>query len=275
MKRRILSMLLAGVLFTFTLAGCGNSDAGEDSLSEWGFDYEEIDEETMNEIIEKKNKDTEVQINPNGYTEAELEKQILPTVVSFVAKNGLGDGAFFNGNIYDIQEDYVYIITCQHGLCPGEYEEIFNSEHYGIQFAFATFFTEEKIKVSLDNIRLIENQDIALVAIETKDISKETLDVLKSINISNMYKKDLTENKVVGYAKINAGNFKKYEAVVESVMTYNIKVKDSTFVQGSSGGGVFDNNGNYCGFILSKPCLRYHNIIQPFYNSILEINPDY
>lgn len=293
MKRK-LGVIILMISLSVGMIACGNNDEYEnistnennknfsdedvsnDDLGEWGFQDTNLDEETMEEIVSKKNKDVEMQINTNGYEGEELDEQILPTVVYLEAKLENSSLNMFTGNIYDIQDDFIYVITCSHGLHTTTND--LDIPNYGISSAAITFITGERIHINLDNIILSRKWDMALIAISTKDISSETLSSLKSINVSNMYKKDLTNEFLTGYRK-DHNEYIKYIANVYCSNGRTIRCKDTTIERGCSGGGAFDKYGFYYGYFIvgtnSDAYILYKQLLSSYYDLIISFNPNY
>ena len=266
-----------GVLVAMAVSiciGCGNTT---DTITEVnteldnGFYNENLTEEYMQEIINKKNKDVEITINDNGYSQEELDAIILSTYVFCTLQNNQNGIIAFSGNIYDITDDYIYILTCNHGIVRNSSEK--EMEHYDINNMQVKFIIGHEIDVNLNNILIDNKYDLALIMVETKDIPKETLEIIKSINIENLYKKDFINVSLYlkAYSLMN-GLYESYYGLSQEKIMGSLKVDENT-IDGCSGGGFFDVYGHY--YVVRQGVVVHCQIFPNFYELILQLNPNY
>lgn len=267
-----------------SLIACGNSENTSDGETEKILDENkyyismfDMDEDLLNEIKSKKNKDVEVPYSESGYSEDELSELILSTnaFMSISFDDGSHMCYSFNGNIYDIDDDYIYILTCGHGFVK-------TSEDYGkkdfsdvLKYVKIRFVTGEVIEGNPKYIYVSENNDVAIILLDKNLVSNNTMEVLHSINISKMYTKNLTNTSIYEYA-YNYENkcYEKYYANVIGTRYDKLQVETNA-INGCSGGGFFDIHGTYSGMTYNNGHLLYDKVITDFYELIKEMNPNY
>ena len=230
--------------------------------------YNAPTKEYIAHLSSMKNKEYEVAYNENGYTEEELFEVVSPTIVSIVAEcyEPLRDNniTFLStGNIYDIDDKYVYIITCAHSLYDykesKEVKETTEVKQVNIRFVDDTHIIVEK-----DSI--FKSKDYVLYRIDKEQIPNQTLLILRTINIDNYFNislNDLEEYEyfVYKYSKkqyvfgnvkglyINTFYFDKEKSIVNS-----LELKNANIQSGMSGGGLFDKYGTYQGYVINDTC---------------------
>ena len=141
--------------------------------------YTEFDAvEKIEYLLSYKDRSIEMEYNENGYTDDELFTAVLPTMVSIenhVYSRTTGETyTFTTGNIYDIDENYIYIVSCLHG---------YKSKIYDITLRFVDGFY---LTLPPDNVFSHDKIDISLILVDKNDIPIETLNMLKSINIEHL-----------------------------------------------------------------------------------------
>jgi len=222
-----------------------------------------ITKELLDEIYNSKHNDYEIPLNFNGYTTNELSSLVLSTSTTIWYANDENNFNFLNGNIYDIDDNYIYIISCSHGIGK---ENDFSLDNLRVRF-----ISEEVIKpIYVKKPR----GDFSLIVVDKKSLSNETLNVIKSINTKYLYQTLVEELKVYGFM-YNAHTYSEYNATIENRLAFSLRLYNSNLKNGASGGGMFDIYGNYYGCVKSLNCLTYSNIFPDFYNAILEFNPYY
>lgn len=280
-KFMVIVLLLSLAVY---MTACSNSENTSDGETEKILDENkyyismfDMDEDLLNEMKSKKNKDVEVPYSENGYSEDELSELILSTnaFISISYDDGKHMCYSFNGNIYDIDEDYIYILTCGHGFVK-------TSEDYGkkdfsdvLKYCKIRFITGEVIEGNTQYIYVSENTDVAIVLVDKNLVSNDTIDVLHSINIDKTYTKNLTNTSIYEYA-YNYENkcYEKYYANINGVK-YNKLLCDTNVINGCSGGGFFDTHGTYCGMVFNNGFILYSNVLSEYYPLIKGMNPNY
>ncbi len=224
----------------------------------------QITKSEMDFIHDQKDSSYEIPINYNGYTEDELTNLILSTSV-FVGY--IEDGyqtKYSNGNIYDIDENYIYIICSNHGVS--------NRGVYNVDNVKLRFVNNEVIKPI--HLRNGNFGDFALLVVDKKDVSNELLNVIHSINTKNLYQTIEEDTVLYGYMYVIPA-YKQYTAIIDYLLPGPLRLKDSDLENGTSGGGMFDIYGNYYGTVKNKTALSYVSLFPNFYNYIVEFNPQY
>lgn len=219
-----------------------------------------------------KNSDVEMEYNENGYSEDSLFTEMLPTSIMLIYQdkdNEYGPIVIqTSGNIYDIDEDYIYVITCGH-----QFQNGVNYETVTVYFCDKTF-----VKITPQDMVCLEC-DAYMFKIDKDDVSTETLSLLKSINISHSfdypaneleslrlycYKWDI-QNKI--YRTCYMENFD----YVDYAILY---ANESNVLDGCSGGGLFDKYGNYwCQVTMDGKV--FGTIYYRIEDALLELNPHY
>lgn len=235
-----------------------------------------IDEKTgisPKNVFATKNKDIEVTLNPNGYTPEELVAEILPTTVR-IHNTLYGKKYFFNGNVYDIDDDYIYILTCRHGFVDEKMpsNEELNENNY---FRKIAFFNDVSITPTSYKVFIAKNLDIALIVLDKNEIPQDTLIQLKSVNLNNLY--SINPYKTNNYLIAYTNSDKHYECsqieFVESSCTYALEYNKFIYIKdGWSGSGVFDAYGNYTAMTSNLSNFAYYNIPSAIYQIMKEIS---
>lgn len=218
----------------------------------------------MDFIHDHKNSSYEIPINYDGYTEDELTNLILSTsVFVWYVEDGY-QTKYSNGNIYDIDENYIYIICSNHGVGNNGVRNVRN-----VKLRFVNNEVIEPIYMRNSDVG-----DFALLVVDKEDVSNELLNVVHSINTKNLYQTIEENTTLYGYMYV-IPTYKQYMATIDYKIETSLILIDSTLENGTSGGGMFDIYGNYYGTIRSKTQLMYKNIFPNFYNYIVEFNPKY
>ena len=238
--------------------------------------YMDLNNMTYREYIDYissfKNKNVEINISNNGYTEEELYDILSKTAIRFRTNYNLDGKSYhgeFMGNIYDIDNQYVYIITCAHGMFDK------NILHDNLEL-YAMFITNEEIEINIKNIYATSNSetsdkinDFALITIPISNISQSTLNNVKSLNIDNFCDiplnsidnynfyhisscvTDATITKENGLSLYSDGNLIIDENNYCDIPNNLIFIGKSVwnFCPGNSGSAIFDQYGNYHFFI--------------------------
>lgn len=242
-------------------------------------DLYDMDEDLLNEIISKKNDDVEIPYNENGYSAEELDALILSTNVkisSYAIDNPKGTWKTISGNIYDIDDEYIYILTCGHSFVDTtkEYEEL--GINNLIKEVNITFINGEKISFNPNSIYINRKQDVSLVLLDKNLVSFETLNIIRSINIDHMYQKNLDNTTIYEYAySLSDKTYIKYYALIKSTTNRVLDIQNTNIVNGCSGGGFFDNTGTYCGMTYNSIFVNYIDVIPTLYELIILANPNY
>lgn len=219
-----------------------------------------------------KNSDVEMQFNENGYSEDDLFTEMLPTSVMLIHQdedNKYGPIVIqTSGNIYDIDEDYIYVITCGH-----QFQSDVNYENIIVYFCDKTF-------VEITPQDMVDlGCDAYMFKISKDDVSTETLSLLKSINISHSfdYPADELENLRLYCYKWDIQNKIYRTCYMENFDYVNYAIlyaNESNVLDGCSGGGLFDKYGNYwCQVTMDGKVsgVIYYRIE----DALLELNPHY
>lgn len=225
----------------------------------------------------------EMPINENGYTEDELFNQVIPTMVSFVAyfynnSTGKNSNSLFTGNIYDIDEEYIYLITCAHGL-----NKLDDDVNQQLEKINCRFVDDTKVDIYPDNIlEAQDGNDFMMLKVEKDKISNETLGLLRTINFKN------TLNYNVETVEIEQPTFYAYKYYSKQYWTgemhdiivlykdggpVHLSSNNHTIKPGMSGSGIFNIYGTYNGIVKNSAIAsRYLFYIEDLIN---ELNPDY
>lgn len=228
-----------------------------------------IQKDLLDSVKTMKNKEYEIEISDKPLTQDEIIEKILPTYVSIkwgCTLDGERYNSFINGNIYDITNDYIYIITCSHMFDTQFYYGLSYDKTNNIEI---TFIDGTNITVQEDCFYYLENNDLGLIKINKSLLSNDTLNIIKSINIENMYLIPLENNATLYNIHYNASNkvFTNHIFNYEKVLTYNGTKElcgNSDLTNGCSGGGMFDSYGNYFGFCENSYYIRYFQIFPDF-----------
>ncbi|MBQ8298296.1 MAG: hypothetical protein IJX99_00220 [Clostridia bacterium] len=215
-------------------------------------------------IHDHKDSSYEIPINFDGYTKDELSEYILSTsVFVWYVEEGYKT-QYSNGNIYDIDENYIYIICCNHGIGNNGIQNVEN-----VKLRFLN--NEVVVPIYMKNCDI---SDYALLVVDRNDVSSDLLDIIHSINTSYIYQTIEKDTKLYGYMYV-IPTYKQYEATIDYCLQVSLVINNSTLEHGCSGGAMFDIYGNYYGVIRSSNHLIYKNIFPNFYNYIVEFNPEY
>ena len=246
-----------------------NADVEEtETLKSLPFYKEYYSDGLLEQMSNNKNKDYEMEVGVyNSYDEmlSEYIKTFVSIKTDFYDSHDQDDRfAIGSGNIYDIDDEYMYIITCMHIMR--------NSNEDEIKEFYIRFVDDERITISANNLfKRNDGTDIALIRVPLSEIPQSTLEVVKTINIDNAYNIPLDEfynstlycyryrDKVynVSYVK----NFQ-YRGLI-------FTTKDNNIEKGTSGGGVIDINGNYYTLMLSEGSLCLQMLY--YFNDLLVI----
>lgn len=280
MKNKLIaSMLLLCV--SISLLGCGNTAAtstseeieetenteNEITMIEGGVYLEDfVNSEYIEYLSSHKNKNYEIQINPNGYTEDELFEVVAPTVVYIENITESHHKNMSGGNIYDIDDDYIYVLSCAHGF----------SKDDATKELRLTFVTNEIITIPYENVSFCE-KDYTIYKIPKNILSNETLNSLKSINIDNFLnktKEDFEKNTTLYLYRYNGEVWTTYFTNTFSYLDTCFTSKNDTKIKGCSGFGLFDKDGTYYGPNL-KNKVYFYSFIYYVEDLITQHNKNY
>lgn len=164
-----------------------------------------------------------------------VEKSVV-SINNFSTNNTFGSGI-----IWEIDDDYVYVLTCAHVVDTNQFVVNFEAE----ESVFGTIEKQNKEK------------DIALVKVKKSEIPTEVLSSLKVVEKSI---NDVSNGDVV-YAVGNALNYGKSitSGIVSNVNTAGYSIEGMSIIQitapinsGNSGGALFDENGKLIGLVVAK-----------------------
>lgn len=219
----------------------------------------------MNKILEKKDSSIEIPINENGYTKEELESLIIATNVYVRNKQG-NETWNSNGNIYDIDNDYVYIICTEHGIRENASDKL---EDISVKFV-----TGETVDIDYATVNV--GTDVALLVVRKDKITNETLSTIKTINISNLYMQNLIDKNVYILYQLDNKYYSDETTIIDTnIIERYIRTNSDMGEHGASGSGLFDIYGNYCGFITQKNAATYYPIFPFIYDEIVKFNENY
>ncbi len=233
--------------------------------------------EYIDYIISFKNKDIEMPIK-DDYTLEELEEEILRTSVQVKVKwvpSYDQDSYRYNnakGNIYDIDDQYIYIITCQH-----TFEECVAEDWQNYLNLNITFYGGESIDISRDCLanKEYEKNDFQMICIEKEMLSDSTLEQLKSINLTNYFYIDITD--LSSYDIYHIDNDLKLSYDGHLVERDGVVLLDKNTVTtdfGNSGGGLFLQDGTYLCYVIQQDVLKI-NVIKYIYYLLIHANSEY
>lgn len=222
-------------------------------------------------INSKKNKDVQMEVKVNEYNQETLYDEILNTNARVLWSNGQ-TLTMANGNIYDIDDKYIYIVTTTHCLNGSTTEN--NLDYLSIKFI------DNKIIKPIYAQDIIENTDCALIVIKKDDVDETILPLLKSINTSNMYQ--YKRSSINLYGTMYRHEDRKYHHYYGRTAENNDNLAFNPFIdadtanteKGTSGGGLFDIYGNYYGYVASK-IYTPNGWLPSLYNEIVRFNPNY
>ena len=197
-------------------------------------------------------------------------------ISSYAIDNPKGTWKTISGNIYDIDDEYIYILTCGHSFVE-------TSEDYGkigfedlIKDLKITFITGEEIFINPKFIYTHSETDVTLIVLDKNLVSQETLNIVMSINVDNMYRRNLENTTIYEYAYSRADKaYIKYYALIKSTTNGVLDIKNTNVINGCSGGGFFDNTGTYCGMTYNSIFVVYTQVLPTIYELITIANPNY
>lgn len=219
----------------------------------------------LEEMASNKNKDYEMEVGVYE-TYDEMVAEYFKTFVSIKAdfydtyanemRFGIG-----SGNIYDIDDKYMYIITCMHIMMNNNNDEI--KEFY------IRFVDDTRVTIGSECLYTREDEiDIALIKIPLSYFSQDTLNIVKTININNLYDISLDEfyNSTLycfRYRDLiyNVSYIQNITPIVESFSL------DCSIEKGTSGGGVIDIYGNYYTLMLNEASINLKML--SFFNDLI------
>ena len=236
---------------------CGNAEENEDNKVETlksSYSYQ-----TQSEVIETmlKDKNEEYEMEVGVYeTYDDMVEEYIKTFVSI--KTDFYDVALEkmrvnvgSGNIYDIDDNYMYIITCAHIMHDNNDDEI---KSLYMRFVDDTTITIDGSNLFLRN----DKKDVALIRIPLTYFTKETLQLVKTINFRNTFDVSIDEfsnNNLYSYRYRDYIYNVSYVENIDITSIYNhdgFKLIDNHIENGTSGGGVIDINGNYYTMMLNE-----------------------
>lgn len=228
--------------------------------------FENVTNEQIQELIKNKNRDLE---STNFHSENSYEAE-MQTAVRIEQRNETHDFHIYTGNYYDIDEKYLYIITCRHAMIEQDYAIAGMSEKAKSDLIKFNM-TPQEICDTIHEINLIDSQgnyqtfynyscvishnaDIALIAIDINEVNEDILNNVKTIDISKI-NQDIDNTYGFLYCckrpTVDETFVQKKISLVtrDRGMIYFNQFKSSPTMFGNSGGGVFDKNGYYLGEI--------------------------
>ena len=235
-----------------------------------------VSKEELEEIKNRKNRKYEIALSEEKLSKDELLAKFLPTVVSITINAKLeNDNNYFirfGGNVYDITDDAIYIITCSH---PFNTTWSLGKEYKKTNYIDVMFIDGSTIRLDENCFYRAKGNDLGLIKINIELIHEETLNVLKSINIDNMFL--ISFENVIGYT-VRCSNdvscYSVYDFTCERAKKYGYSDKIlygyGSMIEGCSGIGIFDTYGNYMGYCENSHYVRYFTIFPDFYNLLLE-----
>ncbi len=191
---------------------------------------------------------------------SELLELVEPTLVDLCMEYS-HEILFGSGFVYKITSDTVYFLSVEHV-----------TEAYEESGADLIFYDGERIHISMDTVRMSEENEIVLFQVPTKKIPYHTLVNLKTV----AWKKDIYDELPVGsrlyaYAKNWAGGNKEDVVKTVAITDYDLcemwsrfRSNDAYFMTtggpygGMSGTAVFDERGYLAGVCSSILASHYH-----------------
>lgn len=215
--------------------------------------------QTQGEVIEAmlKDKNEEYEMEVGVYeTYDDMVEEYIKTFVSiktdfydvYLEKMRVNVGS---GNIYDIDDNYMYIITCAHAMHDNNDDEI---KSLYMRFVDDTTITIDGSNLFLRN----DKKDVALIRIPLTYFTKETLQLVKTINFRNTFDVSIDEfsnNNLYSYRYRDYIYNVSYVENIDITSIYNhdgFKLIDNHIENGTSGGGIVDINGNYYTTMLNE-----------------------
>lgn len=223
----------------------------EDSFANCQFYQDYFSTGLLEEMSNNKNKDYEMEVGIYETEDEMLEeyfKTFLLIVCDFydVDDNKIKTNAG-SGNIYDIDDEYMYIITCVHITRNKKSDEL---QKITIRFVDDTLLELEPDYLITPN----NDIDIALIKIPLSLINESTLSIVKTINISHAYTGSLSEfeNSILYCYRFRQHKYEvSYVHNMENTI-YGFSCKDNNINDGTSGGGIIDKDGNYYAPVLKE-----------------------
>ena len=212
--------------------------------------YDVYEENEIEDMLANKNPDIEMPIKE--YTsENELLAEIIRTYVS--CSISTDNFAYnFGANIYDIDDKYVYLITCSHGI-PNTYFSDCSSGIYSIRKIQLQFFNGDSIAIPKEYIYMPEHpeenssKDIALIKIPLNEINPETLKLLKSINFR------------IDWEKVTMEEFKNSDFYIFNTDFHQVADTDFNYIFYKSNTTGEEEHYDFPKFS-NKICFRFRNL---------------
>lgn len=225
-----------------------------------------VDLDYIKKLSSYKNKDYEITINENSYTEEELFKICIPTIVYIENITEAHHRYLTGGNIYDVDEEYIYILSCAHGF----------DSHDPTTKIKITFFTNEIIEIPYEFVSFCE-KDYSMYKIPKNLVSNETLNSIKSVNIDKFLSKstnDFKKNTTLYLFRYNGEFWTTYYTKDFEYIGNAFEAKHGEIENGCSGFGYFDTNGTYYGPAL-KGKIYFYSFICYIEELLIQANSNY
>lgn len=194
----------------------------------------------------------------------EQTSESIPTGVGIKAGNYMGCGS-----ILSMSEEEIILVSCKHLLQYGYDVEV-------------TFFDSSK---ALGQVTYLSDQfDVAFAKIEIKQIAPDTLVKLRYLKIDENRFSTLQEGDSMFLLGLEAGGYSTRTGSIANPSEYFVEFNSFMIRNhcegepGMSGGGTFDENGNYLGLLVGglledTATLSYEVILQE-YEHMLSINSE-
>lgn len=235
----------------------GNAEENEDNKLETlkdSYSYQ-TQGEVIEAMLKDKNEEYEMEVGVYETYDDMVEEYIRTYVIIkvdfydvFLKKMRIN---LSSGNIYDIDDEYMYIIACAHGMRDNNDDEI---KSLYIRFVDDTTITIDGSNLFLRN----DKKDVALIRIPLTYFTKETLELVKTINFRNTFDVSIDEfsnNNLYAYRYRDYIYNVSYVENIDITSIYNhdgFKLIDNHIENGTSGGGIVDINGNYYTTMLNE-----------------------
>lgn len=246
-----------------------------------GFISSKMSQNEFNDIIAHKNTAYEMNISNEN-----IDEEIAKTYVRLhVTTSQFAN--YFSGNIYDIDDDYIYILTCKH---PFTNDKSTNNElvYEDFQSLYVIFPNDEKVTIDdVSYIRFAQNDnfyiDLGIVAIPKYLVSQDCINSIKTIHFDyEYYQKDIRNTQLHTYFYSYADNIYKTNNIKITkylnnnyYVGYDYNATNPIIECGYSGGGLFFQDGTYAGFVVTTITMHYYQIPQDVFTLIKDINPNY
>lgn len=211
--------------------------------------------DVLEKMLEEKNEDYEMEVGVYDSFDDMVEEYIRTYVIIkvdfydvFLKKMRVNVSS---GNIYDIDDEYMYIIACAHGMRDNNDDEI--------KSLYIRFVDDTTITIDGANVFLPTNgKDVALIRIPLTYFNEETLGLIKTINFRNTFDIEIDE---FSNNDLYCFRYKNYKYNVSYVRNIDIskinseigfELIDNNIENGTSGGGIIDINGNYYTSMLNE-----------------------